>query len=53
MIYLYAFFALFFVAVLLVMGRYETRRADRKLLDKLADAGVVTRHQNKTTPGRA
>ena len=45
MFWLYLFFAVFFAAVLLVMGWHETRRADRKLLDKLADAGVLRHHK--------
>ena len=53
MIYLYAFFVVFFIAVLVGMGRHEFRRADRKadVAKKLAESGLIRHH--KRTPGRA
>lgn len=47
MFWLYVFFALFFAAVLVGVGIYETRRADRKLLNLLEDSGTLRRHQQK------
>ena len=51
MFWLYLFFALFFAAVLLLVGWYQLRQHDKKLLDQLESGGVVTRH-HKRTPGR-
>lgn len=48
--WIYVFFAAFFAVVLLGVGMYEARRADRKLAAKLAEAGVLRHHKNETRP---